>query len=157
MRVINNLGYLLNHLAFVMARQSDQVLQERLGIGFSQFKIMMVLSHKPHIQQKEIADKLGQTEASISRQIKLLTEQGLLQSAKRPENRREHITTLTPKGDRYTDEAVDILNTYHAPVFEHLSEKERAALTQSLQAMHQEICADDKPGSCHHLFETTND
>jgi DNA-binding MarR family transcriptional regulator len=61
MRAINSLGYLLNHIAFVMARQSDQVLQERLGIGFSQFKIMMVLSHKPHIQQKEIADKLGQT------------------------------------------------------------------------------------------------
>lgn len=153
MRAINSLGYLLNHIAFVMARQSDQVLQERLGIGFSQFKIMMVLSHKPHIQQKEIADKLGQTEASISRQIKLLTEQGLLQAVRRPENKRERVTTLTPKGERYTDEAVDILNLYHAPVFDQLSEKERAALEQSLQTMHQEVCNDDKPGTCRHLFD----
>lgn len=153
MRAINGLGYLLNHIAFVMARQSDQVLQERLGIGFSQFKIMMVLSHKPHIQQKEIADKLGQTEASISRQIKLLTEQGLLQAVRRPENKRERVTTLTPKGERYTDEAVDILNLYHAPVFDRLSEKERAALEQSLQTMHQEVCNDDKPGTCRHLFD----
>lgn len=143
----------MNHLAFVMSRQSDQVLQERLGIGFSQFKIMMVLQAKPHIQQKEIADKLGQTEASISRQIKLLTDQGLLQSVKRPENKREHITTLTSKGERYTDEAMEILANYHSPVFEQLSEKQRLALIESLQAMHSVACSDDRPGSCHHIFE----
>lgn len=154
MQESNNLGYLLNHLAFVLGRQSDQVLQERLGIGFSQFKIMMVLRANPHVQQKQIAERLGQTEASISRQIKLLFDQGLLQSVKRPENRREHITTLTTKGERFTDEALDILNGYHSPVFEKLSEKQRTALTESLQAMHEEACRTDRPSSCHHMFDT---
>lgn len=149
MRPSNNIGYLLNHLAFVLGRQSDQVLQERLGIGFSQFKIMMILLAKPHIQQKHIADKLGQTEASISRQIKLLLDQGLLQTTRNPANRREHITTLTPKGERFTSEAMDILNKYHAPVFESLSEKQMAALTQSLTTMHQLVCNSDRPGACH--------
>ena len=155
MAISNNLGYLLNHVAFVMARQSDQVLLERLGLGFSQFKIMMVLQAKPNIQQKEIAEKLGQTEASISRQIKLLTEQGLLQSVRRPENRREHITTLTSKGERYTDEGMDILNNYHAPVFAALSEKQQAAFIDALQTMHGQSCDDSRPGSCHHIFENS--
>jgi len=152
MRMTNNLGYLLNHLAFVMARQSDQVLQERLGIGFSQYKIMSVLRESPHVQQKEIAARLGQTEASVSRQIKLLTEQGILQSLKRAENRREHITTLTLKGERFADEAGEILNTYHAPVFDNLSDKQQQVLITSLQTMHKETCRSDRPGSCHNVI-----
>ena len=144
-----NTGYLLNHLAFVLGRQSDQVLRERLGLGFSQYKILMTLEHHPHIQQKTIADKLGQTEASISRQIKLLFEDGLLTSAKRAENRREHITTLTPKGERYTIEAKEILQNYHAPMFSHLTAKQQDALTEALQILHTQTCNSDKPGSCH--------
>lgn len=153
MRPTNNVGYLLNHLAFVLGRQSDQVLQERLGIGFSQFKIMMTLQNAPHIQQKVIADKLGQTEASISRQIKLLLEQNLLQTVRRPENRREHITTLTPKGDRLTNEALEILGQYHAPIMEALTEKQQQALSEALQLMHRAACNGSGSGSCHPDFE----
>lgn len=145
-----NTGYLLHHLAFVLGRQSDQILQERLGLGFSQYKILMILERHPHVQQKTIADKLGQTEASISRQIKLLMEDGLLTTAKRAENRREHITTLTPKGERYTLEAMEILNNYHAPMFEKLTPKQQSGLMEALQILHNQTCSSDKPGSCHH-------
>jgi DNA-binding MarR family transcriptional regulator len=149
MRSINSIGYLLNHVSFVLGRQSDQVLQERLGIGFSQFKIMKTLQKSPHIQQKQIAECLGQTEASISRQIKLLQEQGLLQTVRRAENRREHITTLTAKGDRYTDEAISVLNDYLEPMFTGLSEKQQAVLLESLQILHQASCDPTKVTACH--------
>src|SRR5690606_2794551 len=126
----NNIGYLLNHLAFVLGRQSDQTLQEQLGIGFSQFKIMMVLGWNPSIQQRQIADKLGQTEASISRQIKLLKDQGILNSHVNPENRRVHITRLTPKGERLSEQAMRILNSYHAPTFAKLSDRQQQTLLE---------------------------
>lgn len=151
MRTTNTIGYLLNHVSFVLGRQSDQVLQERLGIGFSGFKIMSTLQKSPHIQQKQVAECLGQTEASISRQIKLLKNQGLLQSVRRAENRREHITTLTAKGDRYTDEATSILKEYHAPMFEGLNEKQHAALLKSLQILHQATCDPTKVSACHQI------
>src|SRR5687768_2184713 len=117
-----NVGYLLQHLAFTMSRQNDQILQERLGLGFSQFKILMVLQRNPSTQQRDIAEALGQTEASISRQIKLMHDRGLLQTRISPENRRKHLTTLTPKGEQLTEEALRILNKYHAPMFEQLTE-----------------------------------
>lgn len=149
----NKLGNLLNHLSFVLARQSDQILQERLGIGFSQYKIMMVLRQNPHIQQKVIADRLGQTEASISRQIKLLLQQGLLHTVKRPENRREHITTLTGRGERFIDEAEGILNSYHSPVFNNLNDKQQASTIEALKLMHKVACDANRPNGCHHSFE----
>jgi len=50
----NNLTYLVQHLAAVMGKQADQVLQEQLGIGISQFRILMVLEWNPRVQQRTI-------------------------------------------------------------------------------------------------------
>ena len=152
MHSTNNLGYLLQHLAFVMARQNDQVLQERLGIGFSQFKILMILERSPHIQQKDIADALGQTEASISRQIKLMHEKGLLRTVIDTENRRRHLTTPTPKGSRLAEAASTALNNYHGPVFDRLGDKQQQQLLDYLAEMHKSICQAGKTGACHKPF-----
>ncbi|HTE57128.1 MAG TPA: MarR family winged helix-turn-helix transcriptional regulator [Verrucomicrobiae bacterium] len=152
MKPTNNIGYLLQHTASTLARQSDQVLQERLGIGFSQFKILMTLQWNPSVQQKHIAESLGQTEASISRQIKLMHEASLLQSKISPRNKREHITTLTHKGQRLADEALNVLNGYHAPMWEAIGEKGQRQLIELLRSMHQEACKGDKPGRCHQSY-----
>ncbi len=140
----NNIGYLLQHLAFTLARQNDQVLQERLGIGFSQFKILMVLERNPYVQQRDIAGALGQTEASVSRQIKLMVEDGLLVSKVSPDNRRRHITTPTSKGLRLNEEALKILNSYHQSMFDKLTDKQKQQLLDIMSIMHDHAC---HPGS----------
>ena len=142
MSAIDNIGYLLHHLSFVLDRQSDQVLQEQLGIGFSQFKILMVLKWNPSVQQKVIADNLGQTEASVSRQIKLLKNKGMLARKISSKNKREHITALTPKGERLTEAALEILNKYHSPIFARLGEKQRTEMLNSLSIMHNAACGE---------------
>ena len=80
MRPTNTIGYLLQHVSSLLAKQSDQVLQEQLGIGLAQFKILRTLQTEPRTPQREIAFNLGQTEASISRQVKLMIADGLLQN-----------------------------------------------------------------------------
>ena len=154
MQPTNNLGYLLQHLAFTMSRQNDQVLQERLGIGFSQLKILMVLQRNSHIQQRQIAEALGQTEASISRQTRLMMDKGLLQTSINPSNRRVHITTPTNKGIRLAEEAMMILNKYHSPMFERFSERERDQLLKTLSIMHESVCQGGKPGACDRPFSS---
>ncbi len=147
-----NLGYLFQHIAYTMSRQNDQILQQKIGIGYSQFKILMVLTKSPHIKQRQIAEMLGQTEASISRQIKLMVSSGLLQSNRSSENRREHLTTLTAKGERAIDEAIRILNSYHAPMFERLTTEQQNVLTEALQNMHACACSAGKTGACDRPF-----
>lgn len=142
MNTNENLGYLLQHVSAVLARQSDQVLQEQLGIGFSQFKILMLLGQEDSTQQREMAVALGQTEASISRQVKLLHENGLIVSQVSPRNRRQNITRLTAKGLRLTEKATEILNRYHSPIFNELSERQQYVLTDLLATMHHAVCAD---------------
>jgi len=116
-------GYLLNRLAFSLSRQSDQILLERLGIGMSQYIIMHILQLQSSIQQRVIATQLGQTEASISRQMKILANQSLLEVRTNPQNRREHVIILTTKGERIIDEANNILDEFHKTIFEEYGDK----------------------------------
>ncbi len=147
---IDDLGYLLHHLAFVLDRQSDILLQERLDIGFSQFKILMALKWDQGVQQKHIAEKLGQTEASVSRQIKLLSEVGLVSIKPTPSDKRQHITVLTKKGDALIEKAFRALNNFHAPVFARISTAKRSELQQMLEVMHDQACQTNRPGGCGH-------
>ncbi len=144
----DNIGFLLHHLAFSLMRQSDQLLQDVLGIGFSQFKILRVVEATPHLQQKQIAAILGQTEASISRQVKLMHEQGLIITTVRAENKREHITTLTSKGVQYSNQAMTVLNGHYQPMFDQLTQTEQSALQTTLQKMHNIAC-NDTNSNCH--------
>src|SRR3954464_11603246 len=100
-----NLTYLIDHLAAVMGKQAEQALQEQLGIGLSQYRILMVLEWNPRVQQRTIATSLGQTEASVSRQIGLLKNKGLLATKVDLNNRRKHITAPTPLGMQITEAA----------------------------------------------------
>lgn len=145
----DNLGYLLHHIGFAMDRQSDILLQERLDMGFSQFKILMALKWSAGIQQKQIAERLGQTEASVSRQIKLLKDAGYITVKQSPTNRREHITTLTTKGVNAADKGLRALNDYHAPVFEQFTPEQQETLKQLLLSLHKEMCARTPNTNCH--------
>lgn len=128
---------LLQHLAAVFARESDQILQEQLGIGYSQYKIISTLAENPATQQKRIAFALGQTEASISRQVKLLHRKGFLESEVNPRNRREHLTQLTLKGRRITEAAQSILKNYQQGSLEHMPLKHQAQLLELLSKVHR--------------------
>lgn len=118
----------LHNLAALLARESDQILLERLGIGLSQYKILAAVEHNPRLQQRAIAVELGQTEASVSRQVKLLLQKGMITSRTNPANRREHLTELTTKGSRVTAAAHQSLANYHRSFSGRLSPRQQEVL-----------------------------
>ncbi|HVC36501.1 MAG TPA: MarR family winged helix-turn-helix transcriptional regulator [Candidatus Dormibacteraeota bacterium] len=147
----NDLGYLLQHLASLLGHQTDQVLQEQLGIGLSQFKILWILQWNPNVDQRYIAESLGQTEASISRQIRLLKTEGLLGSQRDADNRRRHITAATLKGTKVTEAAVEIMRRSFAPMLDQLSDKQFEQLMESLQILHKAVCKNETSSRYRHI------
>src|SRR5579863_7179639 len=113
----NQLGYFLEHVSSLLVKQLDQVLLEQLGIGYAQFKVLRVIADNDSLGQKQIADELGQTEASISRQVRILKNNGLVSLRIDPANRRQHITRLTTRGYRFTAAADTILGQYQHQIF----------------------------------------
>ena len=146
MSLANSNSSQLHHLVSLMSRESDQMLQEQLGIGLAQFKILATIHEHPHIQQKMVGQVLGQTEASISRQVKLLKAKGMLQAVKNPNNLREHVTDLTPRGSRIIEAAEKVLANYHEKFFMGLSSKQQEQLSGLLGALHRSVCFMAHPG-----------
>jgi len=128
---------LLHHLSAVFNRECDQLLQEQFGIGFAQFKILDALSKNPATQQKHLAITLGQTEASISRQIKLLQQRDFIDTRVNPENHREHHTVLTYKDQRLTEAAQQILGSFYMASLQHMPVKQQTQLLELLSQVHR--------------------
>jgi DNA-binding MarR family transcriptional regulator len=135
----SSLSAIIQGIATLLHKQSDQVLQEQLGIGMSQFRILKIVQANPRMLQRHIADSLGQTEASISRQVKLLHGKQLLATRINPQNRREHITTLTTKGYQITEAAVEVLQRAQEPLLGGFSEKQQHELIALLDRYRHNI------------------
>jgi DNA-binding MarR family transcriptional regulator len=135
-----------------MHRQADQILQERLGIGISQYRILLMLEQNPNVEQRRLADNLGQTEASISRQVKLLHERGMLATRVNPAEKRKHITAPTLKGVKVTTAASEVLDQYYEPLFATLGAKEQEGLHRALTTLHEGACAPGRPVACDRAF-----
>lgn len=135
MELNTNPGFLLHKIGALLERTSDGVLMQEFGLGYSQFKLLFALGHHPSLQQKEIAHYLGQTEASISRQIKLLKSTGLIEIVILPDNRKIHHIALTDKGSRLTTRALETLNQYYVPIFSGLTTADQQRLTSSLASI----------------------
>lgn len=138
----DNISFMLLHIAATISKQNDVLLQNKLRIGFSQFKILMVLQWKPNIKQKQIASKLNQTEASISRQINIMFEDGLLQTTRSREDRRQHITMLTVRGERICNQATKLLIAHSEAIFNQLSNNEKESLQRNLKSINNFLLPD---------------
>lgn len=144
----NNLGYTIHHLGSAMDRQTDILLHNKFQIGFSQFKILLALRERNSVQQQNIAEFLGQTEASVSRQIRLLVNLGLVSSRKNPDNKRQTITALTPRGSHVVAQAISALEVYYAPMFSQLSPAQLEAFSKVIDILHARVCSTGLPGTC---------
>jgi len=136
------MGYALHQLVFILDRQSDEALRQSLGIGYSQFKILMAAKHRSGLKQNDIAHFLGQTEASVSRQIKIMKNDGLITVITDPNNRRSRSIMLTDKGLQLGKECVSVLDNTHAATFGSLSFSEQRMMQELLDRLTTKACKD---------------
>jgi len=149
----SNIGILLHHLAFNLDHQSDQILQEQLGVGFAQFKILLALQVNPVVGQRELANSLSQTEASVSRQMKLLRSKGIVMSKINSKNKRQHLTLITTKGQRVREAAAALLEKQYKKDFAILDNKAQLRLLEDLTKMTKKFTPNYKHEGYRHLWE----
>lgn len=154
------IGEIFTHVASISHRQADQVLQERLGVGMSQFVILSNLEKWPQSKQRALANRLGQTEASVSRQVSLLKQKGLVSTHIDPAERRHRLVTLTVKGLKVAIAAKEALEQFYVQIFSVLEAKKRVQLETLLVQLHDQTCtpgkrlACDRPGDIETLYDT---
>jgi len=136
---IDDIGSLLHQASASLDRHSDEVLHERLGIGLSQFRILLSLLRDDGQSQVLIAENLDQTEASISRQIGLLKTKKLIDVRPNPVSKREKLIFITGKGQMLGESGLSILNSYHSPLFRDITDHDQAALKAILKTIQRHL------------------
>lgn len=93
------LWFLIRRVAVMMDRAGEALFRSTLGISLAQFLVLSVVDAYPgNLNQQAIADRLGLTKGTVSKQIENASAAGLLHVAPSASSRREKIVTLTERG-----------------------------------------------------------
>lgn len=93
------LWYLIRRVAGVMDRQGEALFRRELGISLAQFLVLSVVdAHPGPLSQQAIADRVGLTKGSVSRQIDHAAAAGLMTVRVASHTRRENAVALTEAG-----------------------------------------------------------
>jgi DNA-binding MarR family transcriptional regulator len=101
----------IHQLAFLLEKRADEALRTQVGIGFAQYKVLEAIGRNMLAKQNLIAELLDQTEASVSRQVKILEKKGFIIVGTVMNNRRAKELSLTEKGEEslgHCEEALDM-------------------------------------------------
>ena len=125
----------IHKLAFLLEKRADEALDEQLGIRFAQYKVLEAINQNMLAKQNLVAKLLDQTEASISRQIKILQAKGLINVTPVMGNKRAKELSLTRVGEETVSQAEEVLDVAQAQIVGGLSYQEQRLFQELFSRM----------------------
>ena len=93
------LWYLVRRVGALMDHQGEAVFRRELGISLAQFLVLSVVdAHPGPLSQQAVADRVGLTKGTVSRQIDQAVAAGLMTVRVAAHTRRENAVALTGAG-----------------------------------------------------------
>lgn len=126
--------YRVQELSNVLEKRFDKHLKQEFGLSYSQYKVLSVIGVKSGCSQKTIADMLGQTEASISRQAKLLLKSGFVAND-HSNSLRTKTLLITENGQRMLEDATIFLEDIQVQLTGSLAYQEQKLLLEVIDRM----------------------
>lgn len=131
--------YKIHKAVFLLDKMSDQILQNQLGLGFSQFLVMMTLAKQPNVPQKFVASALDQTQAAVSRQVDILVDLKYVSRETNAESRREYVLNLTKLGEKKYRQGLKEIDERFDKLFEVWTKSQKNDLLHALDQLILEI------------------
>lgn len=123
----------LLRLTFILQHLSNELLIAQAGVGLSSARIMSALhAHIPRSQQT-VARVLHQTEANISRQIRQMKKQGLVNVTKNKKDARQRDIMLTKKGVQKCKQVEKLLKAQQSHLLKMMDNKDIEAFDRGLK------------------------
>jgi len=119
----------IHQMHVLIEKHLEQRLAEQNNISFAQFLVLLPVRCPAHVSQSQIAESTNLTEATVSRHMSTLTEEGFLTRTEDPDNRRKHILALTAKGERAITDAKIVLEAALEDLFSDVSLKDRTLIS----------------------------
>ena len=129
--------YSIHQMYFLVEKHLEHVLGTKSSLTFSQFMVMIGFQSEESasVSQTAIAERLNITEATVSRHVSILVEQGYLSRVEDKANRRKHVISVTPKGKKVFVEANHIIDAELHSIFDVIPSKDRVAIIKNFQVI----------------------
>lgn len=139
------LAWLLRDINQMAQSQLSQNLA-RYGLYVGQPRILRLIQVYPGETQKQIADRLFVSAASLSTSLKRLQKAGLVERRQSEQDRRRHELYLTPAGVEASRQCrADLLDLYRHMLTD-LDEEETRRLLDGLRVIHSNLASkQDEP------------
>jgi DNA-binding MarR family transcriptional regulator len=98
--VKRDLGRSLHQLTARLDRAADAFLRAEAGVSYARFLALYLVGSEGADTQRALADRLGVTEPSVSRMVRVLAEAGLLESMPNPRGGNRNRLRLTAAGEQ---------------------------------------------------------
>lgn len=135
------LGELQDSLGFLMRLAQLRVFENyfealgQYGMRPGEFSVLVVIGHNPGIRQGVLASKLMIKRAHITKVVRRLEDEGLVDRRIPDEDRRVVELTLTAKGRAFVAERAAVLHAFDQSVPEGLTRKDRDQLVHLLRKL----------------------
>lgn len=123
----------LHQLTFVLQHLLDELLISKASVGLSQVRIMGALHAVLPRSQRVVAGQLMQTEANVSRQLRLMQKRGLVSIKKNKKDARQRDVLLTSKGSQKYDQAEKLIATQQKELLKMLSKTEAQSFERATE------------------------
>lgn len=100
-----------------------------------QYAALETVSHVPNIDQKTLARTIGQDTSTIGGVIDRLESRGLMQRNPSENDRRVHLLSLTPEGDKVLEQVFPLVVQAQERILGPLSSKDRAEFMRIIKAL----------------------
>ncbi|MEN2742828.1 MarR family winged helix-turn-helix transcriptional regulator [Microbacterium sp. X-17] len=144
------LGLRLNQVARVVGQQFDRALTE-VGGSLPVWLVLLSLAGRRPATQRELAGRIGITEATLSHHLGAMERQGLIARARNGENRRVHDVSVTDAGLARFHELREVAVAFDGRLNAGLPEADQARLAALLDHVVANISERPIPGP---LFDT---
>lgn len=134
------LWYLIRRLAGLMDREGDALCRRELGVSLAQFLVLSVVDAYPgRLSQQAIADRLGLTKGTVSRQLDNAVTAGLMTVQVAPHTRRENTVALTKAGTALVRKGDALMANARSALTAALRPTELRAVLEALRALLQTV------------------
>lgn len=117
----------------------------RHGLHFGQPQILHAVRHLNCASQKELAETLRVSPASVAMSVKRMQKAGLVEKTVNENDMRENRIRLTEKGREIVDESLFEIVSSEKQMLSGFSADEVAILGGYLDRMHQNLCKSEEP------------
>ncbi|HEX7760683.1 MAG TPA: MarR family transcriptional regulator [Caulobacteraceae bacterium] len=131
------------YLLFQAQRRRDMTFDAALaegGLNITRWRTLSVIRRLDECTMKDLAGFTAIDRTTLTRSVDQLVEQGLVNRATPPGDRRKVVLTLTEAGDTFFQAAIGLLDAFNREALEGVSAERQLVVLDVLQTVLRNLC-----------------